>query len=231
MRLLATPADADWRLWRIDLDALPGPRDACSEDEHARALRFRRPVLQARWLAAREGLRRVLGGALGCDPRALVFRPDAFGKPSITGPASRWHFNLSHSEGIALVGLREAGPIGVDVESMRAGASDPDLAERLFTPAEQASWRAAPALQRDAAFLRAWTRKEACMKALGVGLSLEPRFVDAGCDALPRDLAVSIAGRALPLQVRTVDAGPDAVAAVALASVQAAAEASAALAP
>ena len=40
--------------------------------------------------------------------------------------------------------------------------------------------------QRDLAFMRGWTRKEACLKAIGSGLSIPPEAVDAG---LQQDLA------------------------------------------
>jgi 4'-phosphopantetheinyl transferase len=215
IQALSGPPAADWRLWRIDLDALGGLElDACSADERAAAQRMRFPHLRRRALAARHALRLVLGQALGCDPREVVFRTGLLGKPALPQP-SGLHFNLSHSEGLALVGLRESGPIGVDVEVLRPGAADPLVVQRLFSPAEQREWQAAAPPQRDAAFLSAWTRKEACVKALGVGLSLEGQAVDAGCAPSHRVVAVAVGSRTGAVQVCSVDPGMPALAAVA----------------
>jgi 4'-phosphopantetheinyl transferase len=45
------------------------------------------------------------------------------------------------------------------------------MAERFFTPAEAAALRSLPADRSSEAFFHIWTRKEAFLKALGLGLS------------------------------------------------------------
>ena len=62
--------------------------------------------------------------------------------------------------------------LGVDIEKIRAGVEREGIAERFFSPGEVAALRAAPVEERDEAFFRCWTRKEAYVKARGGGLSI-----------------------------------------------------------
>ena len=79
-----------------------------------------------------------------------------------------------------MISVAEGVPIGVDVELQRAVPDALALAARNFTPAEYADLRSLEGPERDVAFLRCWTRKEACLKAIGCGLSIEPRLVEVG---------------------------------------------------
>lgn len=101
-----------------------------------------------------------------------------FGKPALAGP-SRCSFNLSHSEDDAVVLIAASGEIGVDVEVLRPMRDALALAERNFSASENAELRSLPESERDHAFLTAWTRKEACLKALGSGLSIAPQTFTA----------------------------------------------------
>ena len=62
----------------------------------------------------------------------------------------------------------------MDIERLREVPEASDLASRHFHPAERARWIAEGAGPE--AFLRAWTRFEASLKALGLGLAV----VDGG---------------------------------------------------
>jgi 4'-phosphopantetheinyl transferase len=62
--------------------------------------------------------------------------------------------------------------LGVDVEVQRAIEDRDAIAAMYFSAAETQALAAQPAHERDAAFLRCWTRKEAYLKARGEGLSL-----------------------------------------------------------
>ena len=65
-----------------------------------------------------------------------------------------------------------------------------DLARRNYTPAECTQLADAGERQRDIAFLRCWTRKEAVLKAIGSGFSIAPETFEAGADAAPRVVPV-----------------------------------------
>jgi 4'-phosphopantetheinyl transferase len=85
------------------------------------------------------------------------------GKPFVkSGP----QFNLSHA-GTRVVAAFSTHPIGVDLEVEQS--LDATMFMRYLHPAEQAFVRAAA--NPTTAFFTIWTRKEALLKALGVGIS------------------------------------------------------------
>lgn len=168
-------------LWRHGLAALPPPDQlAClSPLELARAERFVFDRDSRRYLAARCALRERLARHLGITAAGLSLAEGPFGKPYLAQvPAC--HFNLSHSEDWALIGISDASAIGVDIEMLRPMSDAVSLAQSHFTPSELAAFMALDGASRDAAFLRVWTRKEACLKAIGTGLSVAPNELEVG---------------------------------------------------
>ena len=104
----------------------------------------------------------------------LSLKPICFGKPRLVN-VDWLQFNLSHSGHRCLIGIATAFAIGVDIEVVR-GVPDADALARLhFTPQEQADWAQVAKPGRDRAFLTCWTRKEACVKALGIAFLGPPR--------------------------------------------------------
>jgi 4'-phosphopantetheinyl transferase len=61
--------------------------------------------------------------------------------------------------------------VGIDLEYMRPGTELAGLAERIFCARDLAAFRAVPENEAQTAFFRAWTGKEAYLKAQGTGLS------------------------------------------------------------
>lgn len=177
-------------LHTVDLDAWPQPAAAAlvSEEERARAARFRRAVHGARWLAARAALRDALGGHAGCAPRALRFAHGEHGKPALASPDVPLHFNVSHSGAIALIAVTTLAPIGVDVELEKPLSDWRAVAARFFSEAERAQLAAMTAAGRQHGFYRCWTRKEAIIKATGAGLSADLTAFDISLGA-PRVIA------------------------------------------
>lgn len=212
---------APWglRLWRVDL-RVPASAEqlrTLSSDEVARAARFVFPRDRRRFEAAHCALRFLLAQELGTDAAALAFDAGAQGKPVLTG-AGGPAFNLSHSGDVALLALAtdaSVAAIGVDVEIDDEQRHSDALAARVFTPAELAQYRATAPQERGRAFLRGWTRKEACLKAAGTGLSLAPASFDAGLDADMRRVELRWREQVWALRVVSVDAGPGVIAALA----------------
>lgn len=117
-----------------------------------------------------------LAGRPGGEP---ALRVSATGKPALAdgGPA----FNLSHSRGWLALAWSVAQPaLGVDIEDLpaRGRARRDALARRYFHPAEIAAWQAADTAGEAAAWLACWTRKEAVLKAHGLGLRLTLATLD-----------------------------------------------------
>ena len=86
------------------------------------------------------------------------------GKPYLeNGP----YFSISHcQEGIAVA--VDDQPIGIDIETIRH--ADEDLIERVMNNGERLTVNGERLEDRDRAFIRLWTRKEAIVKAQGVGI-------------------------------------------------------------
>lgn len=164
-----------------------------SARESARARRFIFPVHRRRFIAARGVLRRVLGRYLDMAPEDVVFSIDPRGKPYIenAGPSGSLHFNLSHSAGMALIGLAVDRKIGVDLEYIDEGRNPEKLASRFFPANEAHAVASAPEGEGAALFFRYWTAKEAYLKAVGDGIRrLEDirKNIDpgSGCCAIER---------------------------------------------
>jgi 4'-phosphopantetheinyl transferase len=96
---------------------------------------------------------------------ALDFAFSPTGKPWL--PAAPYlKFNLSHSKGAALVAVALEVEVGVDIERYRPLPDHHAIASRFFPPSEAAAHQGED--ERD--FFRRWTRIEAMLKALGLGL-------------------------------------------------------------
>ncbi|MGX7761505.1 4'-phosphopantetheinyl transferase family protein [Streptomyces angustmyceticus] len=147
------------------------------EAERRRAAALRRPADRALYTAAHTALRHLLGGYLGIEPSRVPLTRlpcpgcgGPHGRPAVAGAGGgAVHFSLSHSGGLALLGLA-ARPVGVDIERVPAPRIAEDAARALH-PTEQAELADLPAASRPRAFARCWTRKEARLKATGEGLS------------------------------------------------------------
>lgn len=181
-RRLAAPL-AGLQVWMVDLDQpfTGGLRpDMLPPDEQERAARFRFDEHRQRFLRARIALREILGDVLRCPPESIGLLVTEGGKPELLRPMADLHFNLSHSDGLALIAVSSEGPVGVDLEWMRPVQDLAELAREHFTAQEAEGLLALPADERLATFLRVWTRKEACLKAWGVGLEWPGRDLDVG---------------------------------------------------
>jgi 4'-phosphopantetheinyl transferase len=159
-------------VWTVALDDDPGSVPALlkllSGEERVRAARLRTTELRVRFIAAHGAFRRVLARYLDTAADAIRFEQTAFGKPFVAGtPVS---FNLSHSDGLALCAITVDGQIGVDVERIRPVTDADDIVKRYFAPLEASEYARLPASERPATFFSTWTRKEAFLKATGLGL-------------------------------------------------------------
>jgi 4'-phosphopantetheinyl transferase len=182
-------------VWRIGLDIaasrVPEFLDLLSGEERVKAARLRTTQLRLRYVTAHGALRTILGRYLDAAPASIRFVTSAFGKPSL--PDSPLSFNLSHSEGLALCAISAPGQLGVDVERIRPVVDGDSIVSRYFAPAEAAGYAALGERDRLAAFFSTWTRKEAFLKATGLGLqrSLDSFAVEIDPDAMSPTLTIS----------------------------------------
>lgn len=172
--------DVDVHCIRLDADP-DGCAALLSPEERGRAARFRFDRDRAHFSVCRGTLRRLLGEALSLAPERIEFSYGAHGKPETAGI----NFNVSHSGGFALIAISKRRVVGVDIERMDRSFADDRIPERFFSPGEVLALRALPQGDQLEAFFRIWTRKEAYLKACGLGLSLalDSFDVSLGCSA------------------------------------------------
>jgi 4'-phosphopantetheinyl transferase len=165
----------DVHVWRVSLDcdehttARLGAFIAA--DERQRGDRFHFAHDRRRYVTGRGWLRVLLGEYLAVRPHDVPLSATALGKPVVVGE-SALRFNVAHSADLALVGVTRGRDIGVDVEFQRADVDGPSLAGRFFAPEEVAALKAFPPAEQRTTFYRCWTRKEAYVKALGLGMQV-----------------------------------------------------------
>ncbi len=144
--------------------------DMLSPAERQRANSFRAKEHREKFEISRGVLRLLLGGYLATEPRLVEFEFGIHGKPSLRGPAG-FHFNVAHSGEIALYAIGKL-EVGIDIEQIRPMPNLLEVARRFFSAAEAMELARLSSAFRLQAFYNCWARKEAYIKALGVGLSL-----------------------------------------------------------
>jgi 4'-phosphopantetheinyl transferase len=161
-------------LWRIHLDlpiaSVKLLESALSADEAQRAARFHFPADRQRYIVAHGCLRDILARYLSGTPGQLNFSTNRYGKPALE--EHDLEFNLSHSGDFALIAVTQGLKVGVDVERIRADMELERIASRYFSQGEFSELMTVQSDQRIVAFFNLWTRKEAYIKAQGLGLSL-----------------------------------------------------------
>lgn len=164
-------------LWRVFLDQLTTSCQALTEilsvDERARADRFYFERDRIRFIVGRSLLRKILGKYLEIEPSQLEFSYGSRGKPALTVTlqGSVVHFNLSHSQGLALYAISRDRRVGIDIEYIRPLDKVEQLVKRFFSSRENLEFQALPPNHQQAAFFKGWTCKEAYLKATGEGLA------------------------------------------------------------
>jgi 4'-phosphopantetheinyl transferase len=141
--------------------------ECLSSEELQRAERLKVADRREQFIYNRALLRRILA-SYPDTPADVTLTTTADGKPQ--WPESGLHFNLSHSDDLAILAVSRDAPVGVDLERCDDRINYEAIAHTAFSARQLQQWRELPPAEQPAAVLRAWTRKEALLKALGVGL-------------------------------------------------------------
>ena len=196
---------------RLEADAarLDSLYEILAPQERERATRFRFAEHRRQFIICRGTLREILSPYLEVKPAHIAFVFNRHGKPSLRDSDVR--FNVSHSGGWAFQAVTQDGEVGIDIERIDPRVAREQIPERFFSPREVAQLRALPADQQAVAFFRCWTRKEAYIKARGLGLALPLDSFDVSLG--PDDPPALLRG-AGDWSVQDLDAPPDYAAAV-----------------
>jgi 4'-phosphopantetheinyl transferase len=164
-------------VWKASLDPPAGIIERLnlllSEDEHQRSERFYHATDRHQFVAGRGILRRILSAYLELAPDELKFEYNQYGKPFLSPDrgGSKLDFSLSHSNGMALYVVARGRRVGIDIEFAQEDFATLEIAERFFSKEEIESLKAVPITRRTDAFFNCWSRKEAYIKAIGMGVS------------------------------------------------------------
>jgi 4'-phosphopantetheinyl transferase len=159
-------------VWRISTDRSAGSLeealDVLDGAERERALRLADEGARLRFALTRSALRAALGRYLREPPERLelVFSPHGKPEARVRGERTAIAFSVSHAHDLSLIAFALECRIGVDVERIRPHPRADRIAGRLFAAPVQATLAALTSEQRATAFLRAWTQREAYVKAV-----------------------------------------------------------------
>ena len=156
--------------------------------------------------------RLLLGAILTMGPMAVPLFRDARGCPRVAN--CDIHTSLSHADGHVALAVSAVGPVGIDIEPATRTAVMAEISASVCHPAEAAALAGLSEPDRSAALLALWVRKEAVLKAAGIGLMREMASFEAPADSCPR--LPWLPGGAC--RIRMLDAGETWVAAVASAA-------------
>ena len=159
--------------------------------EQQRADRFHFERDRRRFTWARAMLKWVLSRYLNCDASAIELVALNHGKPTLpaAGNPEGIEFNLSHSGNRVAIAFASKTPVGVDIEWMERLRDWQALANTIFSEQELAELAGLPESRRVQGFFNGWTRKEAYLKAIGIGLIDDLKSIVVSLDpAMPARL-------------------------------------------
>lgn len=175
------------------------------EAEAARARRQRNPRNRDALVLTYALHRLLLSNVLRCAPGEVDIQRDDKGCPRLPGDV--WHTSLSHSANHVAFAVSMVGPVGIDLEPADRARDMDSITERVVHRDELDALAGLPADARSHALLDLWVRKEALLKAAGIGL-------ECGMETFSAPVGVPLplpgerfAGRETSLHM--VDAGPD----------------------
>jgi 4'-phosphopantetheinyl transferase len=138
------------------------------------------PPHRHRHTCAHAAVRILASAALGGEPpsRVLIRTPEGRLAPAAP-PNAQFDLSLAHAGESAAIAFSRCGAVGVDIEALSSLSDSEErrLARYSLAETEFTQWcNVAPEL-RARLLTRAWTRKEAVLKALGLGLAGDVRSV------------------------------------------------------
>lgn len=192
--LHALPKTGEVHVWTIPLDRsrVAELQDCLSAEEKTRAERLRVTEIRERFIVCRASVRQILGDYAGLSANEVPLDTTATGKPIwTTGNDPSLSFSIAHCGDLALLAVSSGVAVGIDLELVDNRLRPHALAAQMLSAREMAIFARLESDQQAAAILRAWTRKEAFLKAVGCGLGrpaaeVEVTFLD---DEPPRVLA------------------------------------------
>ncbi len=213
---LAVDAQFPFLLWHLDLEdpAFDLALDALSEYERRKAASFAFERDRLRYRRTHTGLRLLLGDILNVSAAKIAIEEIPLQKPFLLD-FPHLSFSISHSGDHALVAISDDTEVGVDIEVIQEIRDKQGMAKTIFTTNEQFALANASLEDADRYFLQGWTRKEACVKAIGQGLSVPPNSFEVGIELDYKTVQISTPQKAYRTGVQSFNVSPTFAVAVA----------------
>ena len=144
--------------------------------EKIQSTKFITPSLSNRYIITRAALRGILAKHLNVIPQDIEFITNSYGKPSVKGNSIK--FNMSHSIEMAYYAVSISFDLGIDVEFFNRKKNIFDIAKSVFSTTEFDFFIKLSNDERQEFFFETWVKKEAMIKAVGLGLSYPMKEVD-----------------------------------------------------
>jgi 4'-phosphopantetheinyl transferase len=162
-------------VWYSTLDTSPEQLqqdwNVLDSNEKTQADKFKNPLLRARYIRSHAHLRTVLAHYINAAPSSLRIEKTVHGKPYLVDYVEL-AFNLSHTSNVMVLAIAKQCQLGIDIEQCKPRTNLADLVQKCFGDAEACHWQKLNADQQHRQFYQFWTRKEAFVKATGLGISL-----------------------------------------------------------
>lgn len=188
-KVLPLPAPPDIEVLAVDTRAEPSEVNLLlgflDPNERAHAQRFRRAEDRSRFVFRRAARRFVLAARAGVPANKLTLQVNAAGRPSLPYPMAL-DVSFSSTKSIAVIAVGQRYNVGVDVEYLRPISDVAAMVDLVMTPSEAAVIRDSPSWRSHVCFLRIWTRKEAWLKGIGVGLDFPLNKISVEGNEAPR---------------------------------------------
>jgi len=183
--------DGEVHVWKIELgDLLSCSRDLdefLDSSELKRKSRFSAKEHANRFALMRTHLKTILSKYIDAKAEDLQFELSKYGRPFLNTGNLNFSFSLSHSRSKALLAVSLDGVCGIDLEFKELlDESDAQLFRSFDKDAtskiENGEWREN--------FYQSWTLKEATAKALGLGMRLDFKKINADRSSVPHQVIV-----------------------------------------
>ena len=161
------PTSAQVHIWLGQLE--PRTPTVLSPRELDRASKYLNVFTRNRYISRTVMLRQIIGYYLNTRPESVQLSGERGTRPRVVnGPDL--DFSVSKVDGLAVFAFRRGAKLGVDIEVNRPEMDPTALAKSLLTVREQADLAKVPPEGHGDVLIQAWTRKEAYVKGLGIGL-------------------------------------------------------------
>jgi 4'-phosphopantetheinyl transferase len=152
-------------------ESLPVLEALLDPNEHERAARFHFAEDRARFILGRGLLRHGLRRYAPDVPPSIEMIYTGLGQPTIPAEFGAPRFSISHTHDLVALAFANDAQVGLDLEYLQPPVDHLELAERILSEEDFRTFEALPQEEKHVAFYRAWTGKEAYLKARGEGIA------------------------------------------------------------